>query len=161
VASVRGLEPGRRSRLEELKAQMRKPGWRRKQRREKTPYQSAVHCRDRPSELSCSIHERSANPSAGIDASSCGSRHALQPSSAHQGPCTPPREPRRTPATAGSLRTGVRTSLYGEYLVPEYAATATAKKHFSPHGAAIGLRSRRHGAGRRDEFVQANWTCFR
>ena len=110
-ARGRDVEPSHCSHLDERTAQKRKSRRRRRQRDGMTPSPSSGHCRDHSSKLSCSIRQRSASPSVRIDSSSCGSRHALQSSSAHQESHTSSPGPRRTPASTESLRIGAETSL--------------------------------------------------
>ncbi len=75
-----------------------------------------VHCRERSAESCCSSHATPASPSGRTGFSSRGSRHVLECSSAHWGPCRPSRAPGMTPAAGLAQRIGDSTSLRLLYL---------------------------------------------
>jgi hypothetical protein len=75
-----------------------------------------AHCRERSAESCCSSHATSASPSGRTGFSSRGSRHVLECSSAHWGPCMPSRVPGMTPAAGLAQRIGDSTSLRKLYL---------------------------------------------
>jgi hypothetical protein len=75
-----------------------------------------AHCRERSAESCCSSHATPASPSGRTGFSSRGSRHVLECSSAHWGPCRPSRVPGMTPAAGLAQRIGDSTSLRRLYL---------------------------------------------
>jgi hypothetical protein len=75
-----------------------------------------AHCRERSAESCGSSHATPASPSGRTGFSSRGSRHVLECSSAHWGPCMPSRVPSMTPAVGLAHRIGDSTSLRLLYL---------------------------------------------
>jgi hypothetical protein len=75
-----------------------------------------AHCRERSAESCGSSHATPAFPSGRTGFSSRGSRHVLECSSAHWGPCMPSRVPGMTPAAGLAQRIGDSTSLRLLYL---------------------------------------------
>jgi hypothetical protein len=100
-----------------------------------------AHCRERSAESCGSSHATPASPSGRTGFSSRGSRHVLECSSAHSGPCMPSRVPDMTPAAGLAQRIGDSTSLRLLYLSsPE--CSSRGKPH-SPFTRQVGGKADR------------------